>query len=337
MNDSRIPGCFKAAFLAISFSATGSVLAADFGQYRLPDEYEATPGHGLAMGNSGIAATGGLSSVANNPSMIAMEKQYTVGGGFHWPTRGREFFDLGVVDSRSASIAAGFTYSTFTDDYYSLTNDSAQNIEKYQKFDSPVVRRGRLALAQAFRLLSFGISGQYVEGHQIGIVGDDRIKGTSIGMGTTVMITPQLRAAASVDNLANRKIANYAPRAYRMGAAYLISGGNISLHADYLNRERIATFEAPIPAPTTYGIVASDDSSGPANEQMLSFSGSARIQDMVRLFAGYGQGLTDGRQMLSGGAGLVSDNFALTYAASRPYMSMPETQNALSLSVNVSM
>ena len=72
----------------------------------LPAEYESDGGHSLGFGHGGVAAVSGQSSVKANPAMLPLEKHYRVSAGYHWPVFGREYYQAGVVDSVTSSIAS---------------------------------------------------------------------------------------------------------------------------------------------------------------------------------------------------------------------------------------
>jgi len=319
-----------------SFVAT-SALATDFETYRIPDEYESTPGHGLALGNGGVAAVGGVTSLRVNPAMMAMEPHYTVAGGYHWPSKGREFFNVGVVDSKTSKIAAGASYTGFTEDHVWRPNDPG-----YNRLDSPVRRRGQLGIAQTFGLVSAGIAGHFVEAVTTdGLFQEESsLRGTSIGLGVAVLAMPQLRLGMSIEHLANSKVAEYAPRTYRAGAAYLLFGGDVSAHLDYVNRARVDRYEAPIVTSTLFGVAktaAADQAPTTDTEQSMIGSFSARVFDMFRILGAYTHGLNNERRAMAGGLALINESFSLTYAANQPYLDLPESHQAVSLSAQISL
>ncbi|MEI6399609.1 MAG: hypothetical protein WCO71_12645 [Pseudomonadota bacterium] len=87
----------------------GRVLYA--GAPAVPEEYESTGGQSLAFGGSVATGLGGASAIRANPALMALEKEYSINGAYHWPTAGRDFYQVGVVDGKTSPIAAGFTYT----------------------------------------------------------------------------------------------------------------------------------------------------------------------------------------------------------------------------------
>jgi hypothetical protein len=322
------------AFLFLNASA----LAQESFERSLPNEFETTGGHSLGLANAGMAATTGVSAVRLNPAMLSLEKTYSLAGGYNWPTEGRDFFQVGVVDSKSSSTAAGFIYNGFLDDYEkdptSLVNDS------------PLQRRATLALSQTLQKLSVGISGQYVEAYRVKneYFRYEEVKGFSLGFGVAGLLTSQLRFGLSVENLANKKIAEYSPRTYRAGIAYLVeSSGDISIHLDFKQRDRIAEYEQTGATAEGYGMSQRKveeelkvDGTYKQPERLVITSVSARVYDMLRILGGIGQSLGGpDRQMISGGLALVNNNMSLSYTAMRPYLQDEQSQQAANMAFAV--
>lgn len=305
---------------------------------RIPDEFETVGGHSLALSGGGIAALGGVSSIKTNPGMLPLEPQYTVGAGYNWPSMGRDFYQVGVVDSVTGDIAAGLIATGFNDDF-----DKEEPLDKEDGRDSNVEKRFTLAFAKAFNKLSLGISGQYVVGYE---KNEDSLdyktkKGTTLGIGVAGFITKQLRFGASVENLTNRKMKDFAPQTIRVGLAYLLFSGNLSFHIDYRERERISYIEGDLSDQEGISLLsysAKDIKGYDDPERMVYSSFSARIYNMLRLLGCYGYSLgDDDRQSLSGGIGLVHQRFSLSYSVMKPYLDYSELHNAINLNIQFSM
>lgn len=333
------PRVSKSSLLAGAFFFSASLAyGANALQIRkIPDEYESTGGHGLALGDAGVAVASGVAAVRLNPAMLPLEKQYSVGADYHWPSRGREFYQAGIVDSKTSTTAAGVTYTGFMDDYEGKRSEEIS--------DSPVIRRFALGLGQSFGRMSLGATGEFVEAFDKTDptkIDQARVKGTTFGLGAASLITPTVRIGANVENLANRKVRDYAPRTIRLGGAYLMAGGNVTAHLDYRHRDRLTRFEsAPVvpvalrPSEDGNSYNDSEEATELKPEQMLIASFSARVYDYLRLLGAYGQALTDDRKSLSGGVALVNNKFALSYAASRPYMDSSAAHQAVHLSLSI--
>lgn len=316
----------------------GEVSAATVRIQKVPDEYESVGGHGLALGEAGVAASGGIAATRLNPSLLPLEKQYSVGADYHWPSRGREFYQAGVVDSKTSNVAAGFSYTGFAEDFDPKISEEVA--------DSPVIRRLVLGVGQAFGKLALGANGQFVEAfdNDAAKPKDARVKGTTFGLGASTLASNQVRLGASVENLANRRVRDFSPRTIRVGGAYLFGQGDVTLHLDYRHRDRTVRFEsAPI---LPFALREAGDVDGESGresdspqvlnpEQMVIGSFSARVYDYLRILGAYGQSVSDDRKSLSGGLALVNNKFSLSYAASRPYLDSTSAHQAVHLSLSV--
>lgn len=303
----------------------GEVLAVeDF--RKIPNEYETVGGYTLGMNNSGVAATGGTSAVRVNPGMLPLEQQYGVVAGYYWPTSGRDFYNAGIVDTKTSSVSAGVNYTGFSKDY------DSEIIET----DSPVKQRLSLAFAKSFSRISAGLAGHYVVANEEnGLEKAKKVDGIGIGFGVAGLLTPTLRFGASVENMANDKIKNYAPQTIRGGVAYLFGKGQASAHLDYRERERVDQFEGdykPVP-----GIPVDKGFHDP--ERMLIASFSAKVYDVLRLLAAYGASITaeDDRQTLSGGIAIVNNAMVINYNIAKPYLKESKIQHGLSLGFTMAM
>lgn len=310
---------------------------------RVPNEYETEGGHSLGFGNSGVAATGGLAAIRINPGMLPLETKYDVSAGYNWPTAGREFYQVGVVDSRTSKIAAGLIYTGFTGKY---------DLETADEKDSPVERRGTLAIGKAIGTISAGIGVQYLEAFNIFNTAEEnsKIKGTSIGGGFAGLLTPSLRFGASVENLANKKIKDFAPATIRAGIAYLFANGNFSTHLDFRQRERVFENDSDFDIDAySFKMTAEEKAEVQSEvdkenkkyenpERMMIASVSAKVYDMIRILGGYGTTIMGPeRSTLSGGLAIVHGNTSFSYTTSKPYLNKPSSQQALNLSFAVEM
>src|SRR5690606_30326723 len=105
--------------------------------------------------NAGVAALGGISAIRVNPGLLPLEPEYSISAGYYWPVQGRNYYQGGIVDAvTSSKIAAGVSFTGFSDDYEK---------DPFER-DSPINRRVAIGVAHAFKKVSLGISGQYVNG-----------------------------------------------------------------------------------------------------------------------------------------------------------------------------
>jgi hypothetical protein len=321
-----------AAALAIAGPAAAATTPRE-----IPSEYESTSGLGVALNNAGVAATEPDSAVRTNPALLPTERAYSVSAGYHWPSAGRDFFQAGIVDSKTSSIAAGVSYTGFTDDYRYAQPKMKEQDQQQAKLDSPLVRRGVVGLGQNLGKVSAGAGATYVEANSL--EGSDaeegrRIKGFGLNVGIAMALSPQLRLGASGENLSNRKIADYAPKTYRVGAAYAFAPAVMG-YLDARQRDRVAAFEAEPVDP-----FAEEDDAGKKMErpeQMLIAGMSVKTADFLRLLGSYGQSFSDDRRSLAGGIAVVNKNFSLSYTASRPYMNRSSAHQAIGLSLDMAM
>lgn len=309
---------------------------------RIHDEYESTGGYSLGLGQGGMAAVSDVSSVRLNPAMLAMDKKYSVFGSFHWPTFGREFYQAGVVDSKTSNFAAGLIYTGFNDDFDLLEYDRVKGKE------STLQKRLGIALAQVVGKISAGFSVFFAEGFQVNdstFSSPESKKVTTFGLGIAGFMTPTIRFGISAENLGNKKLPEIAPQFLRAGLAYLMGGGNTSIHLDYINRQRIRGVE--------YGIVGeqqvfnsgfsvaatseNDKKEFEENEQLLVGSVSVRVYDLVRVLASYGADLVTERTTMSGGLAIVNEQYSLSYSTSRPYLSNESSHQAINLGMQISL
>ena len=307
---------------------------------RIPDEYESIGGHALGFANGGTAATSGLGSVRSNPAMLALEKQYSVSAGYHWPSVGREFYQAGAVDGKTSNVAAGVVYTSSQSDYKGLDALAANNDQFNSFYDTPIKFRVAGGVAQSFNKLSLGISGQYIEGYlptdgTFNVQNKKSfVKSATVGFGVAGLLTESLRFGVSGENLTNKKVKDLAPKTLRAGLAYTLLGGNVTLHLDYLQRERVFHEKKALSIEIDALELSQDKVEKP--EQLLTGSAAIRLQDLLRLLLATGQDLSgSGRRLIGGGIALVNQSFSLSYMVSQPYTSDPLTHQAVNISMQV--
>ncbi len=325
---------FLAALSCFFVSASASA----FDARPIPNEYEATTGTGLALNNTGAAATDAHAAVRVNPALLSTERAYSLNAGYHWPTSGRDFYQAAVVDGKTNAVAAGVSYTGYTEDYDPKEKELVAGVKSGEAKDSPVVRRGVIGVGQAFGRISAGIGATYVESHAI-VEGDADVKGVGLNLGVAGAITPELRFGASLENASSRKIRDYAPRTIRAGMAYSFNE-NVMAYLDFRQRDRVFALEAPEWTLEDSAIErkAQREELEKNPERMAFASVSARVYDFFRLMGSYGQSVGDiERRALSGGAAVVNKNFSLTYTASRPYMARSTAHQAVSLGLDMAM
>jgi hypothetical protein len=293
----------------------------------LPTEYVSTPGLGLGLSNSGVAAFGGIEGIQINPALLSLQSQYMVSAGYYWPGQGRDFYQFGVLDSKTSSIAAAATYTSFAEEF-NAEKDLQNNNEEI--LDAQVRRRMRLGLAQKFSAFAVGISGQMLEAYRPSEDNPfeyETLKGISINLGLAGGVTQELRYGLSVENLSNKKIKEYAPKQYRAGIAYNVNS-DVTAHADYKQRERLEIEAEPLPLAQSLTV--------PRDEKTIITSFTARVYNVVRLLAAYGWELDERRQEMAGGLVIASDKMTISYLTRRPDLKESTSEQTINLSFEMS-
>lgn len=318
----------------VLFALTAGQVSAQQTSRRIPDEYETTGVVGMAINNMGSAGADSHSAMRVNPALIALDRQYSLSAGYHWPTVGREYYQASVVDSKTAKIAAGVSYTGYPDDYLYPSDPKTR---RDAQFDSPLARRGVIGIAQNIGSMSLGAGATYVETSPLMSSvekrqGQERVRGFGINAGGTFSLNPAIRVGASVENLSNRRIDDYVPMTYRAGLAYTASPA-LNLLLDYRQRKRIVEFEGER--------LRLDDVTDPGfsdPEQMIFASFIGQLQSALRIMGSYGYALSDDkRRALSGGIAIVNQTISLSYSVSRPYLANSETHQAVALAIDMSM
>jgi hypothetical protein len=320
----------------ILFSASAS-FAGSSEKPAIPEEYLTTGEQTTALSNGGSISSAGYSAVRANPAMISIDRVYAVGGGYHWPSKGREFYEGGVVDGKTAPIAAGLSYTSSHSTY------EGQRLRDgiYESSDTPVKRRGALALGYSFRTVAIGLSGGMVEAANPTSTlstEDDRLRGFTAGAGMMAGITPSLRAGLSVENLANRDVSFAAPTIYRAGLAWA-AVQNFNVYFDLRRRQAIDIYEAQPPTLSLFGANAGASSKSVDAENAMMVGGMAKIYDLLRVSLASGVSSTGSTSTVttSGGLALVNRNFAFSYSAQKPDAALSAVHHAVNLGIDISL
>lgn len=275
---------------AVSFSALSDV----------PTEILSPSGSSLGINNSGSVMTSDVGSVRLNPAMLGIMKDYAVAGSYHWPSAGREFYQVGVVDGKTAPVAAGFLLTGFPEKAFSekLNGNSV---------DSGIEQRLSVALAHSFSLFSAGITGSYLSGRQEKDA--PLFRAYTLGIGLAGLLTPDIRFGASVENLANSRAKDAAPTIVRFGGAYAMSNGNVVIGLDFRHREPAAAYDGCQIDLTN----SSQKCSSLKADQWAFLSGILEVIDEFKVMSSLGSA-TDGKaQEISGGVGYYGSNASLSY------------------------
>jgi hypothetical protein len=328
-------------YILILVSSTFDISYAEENRRTIPEEFESVGGFSQGFANSGSVAMGGVNAVRLNPAMLTVDRDYSVNAGYHWPSSGRDFYKLGAVDGKTATMGAGLSYTGFRGTYDSKA--TTREIDPMQ--DSPMRRRAALGFAYpVFRGLSLGIGGQYIETDipvSYDELSDERLKAFTAQVGAVWQIVPAFRLGVSAENLANEKVKEVAPTFMRAGAAWIVSK-DASLHLDFVRRERSSLYEGNSPVTSLLLNTASEESKERLNPEELVFTtGAFRMQNLLRIMGAYGREIAPEsdtpRQLWGAGIALVQDNFSLAYLLSSDKPYRDSLHHVINLSVTVKM
>jgi hypothetical protein len=305
----------------------------------VPEEYETTGGHSMAFGGSVATAIAGVSAIRSNPALLALEKEYSLNGTYHWPVAGRDFYQLSIIDGKTSALAAGVSYTSALDDYQGLASRRVEEGEQLLlSKDTPVVRRASLALAMPLGRMYLGFTSSYVEARPPAETFLDssvkNVKGFTVGFGAVAHLTPAVRVGISAENLANKKMNYAAPTFYRAGASYFMAD-LVSLHLDYRRRQEISLYEGRAPS-ISLGEVG-DASATKTSESLINLSSSIKVYDLLRLVLASGQSMAGdvSRTRLAGGLSLINKNFNFSYQVLKFDISSELMQHSLALGFDV--
>jgi hypothetical protein len=332
----------KLATLITCLSSTTGVYANGV----VSDEIEAAGGNSIGLAGGGGAALNDHSSVRVNPAMLASSTRYQVTGTYYWPSYGRDFYQIGVVDGTNKKLTAGVIYTSYGDDFVDPYKVNLSSEEREAAlYDSKTKRKITVGLASTFGKIAIGLAGTQVEGHTKEENSFNFIekKALTVGIGAAALMSKSLRFGASVENLNNTQVVDLAPTIKRAGIAFLMDGGRASLHADYIERQRISSeFETDLSVIDILenGVNTRDESEiiDTKVERKAVLSGTVNVQNMLRLSLGYASEIDSGsRSQLAGGVAIVSEGYTLSYQVSNPYLSGNNLNQAVALSIDLKM
>lgn len=293
------------------------------------DDLEAYAGASGAYSGGGSGALTDIAAIRASPAIIALQDDYRIGASYHWPAYGRSFYQVGVVDGTSP-IKAGVLYTAPRDRIYddeSLDNPSLlmQSTSYLQDmlWGMKTIHKVNLSLAQAFGRVAVGITGAYIDGMKRPYRSFKltQATGITIGFGVAAQLPSDLTVAASVENLNNRNLVDLAPTIYRLGFSGFAYKSILSVHGDYLRRERVRS-EWTLIKPKTARDQAHWQSlfeqrpSLSAYEHSLVGGIALTLENTFKLMGSYrheigSNGLN--RQGLSGGISIISGIYEITY------------------------
>ena len=303
--------------------------------YSQPDEYAANGALGTAMQNGASTQLTGFEAIRVNPAMLTLERKYEVTGVYHWPRFEKEFFQAGIVDSKTSKIAAGVSV-TRRIDKVTLEKNELNPL-------SPVKQRVHFGFGQPVGKLAVGFGGQYVEGYALDS-GDDSepkmIRGTTLTAGVAALLSPSIRVGFSGQNFTNKQVSHLAPRVLQAGASLLLGGGNLALNADYIQRRRISGLE--VNGSSQYRVFALKAAPSITEQELptgdtrtVVGSFTAQVYNAFQIMGAYGSDVTIGQKSISGGVSVVSGAMRLVFSATRPDMEIETAHQSVSINIDL--
>lgn len=337
----KLISVFNLIIVAAALCSTADSHAQELG---VAAELEAVGGHALGLAGGGSAALDDVSAVRLNPAMLASSRVYQMSGSYLWPEAGRPFFQLGVVDGTSKNVSAGILYTGAGDDP-SNPNKQIEDENKYDElfeanYDSRFKRKVTVGLASVFGKVSAGVSVGQVSGfiQNESERGFEETTAVTMGVGVGALVTNDIRVGASLEGLNNKGVEDLAPRFQRIGAAYLAAGGEISVHADYVERQRTAAEVTPFDSGIVNRQIAVFEYEDEEKERLGVLSATTVVQNMLRLSLGAGAEVGTGERIqIAGGFAILSDKYTLSYHVAKPYIDRDELRQSAALSLNLVM
>ena len=293
---------------------------------RIYDEYETSGGESNAFAGSGASIVSKIASIKINPAGLSTGRVYSIEGGYHKPSYGDDFYQIGIVDNKTSSVAAGFLYTDFR-----------KSVQKrlLKEDDAPVKRRFSLGLATSLNeVVSFGIGANYttaisdVSMDDNGELEFERENGiTAANVGLLVKIGQSVKLGLSAENLFHKSsMKDFNPRFYRFGSSYLLDAGSIQLefNLDYRGRERIEKEKIL-------------DSSLGTLEHMVFVGTSITSYEIIKIMASYGRAVrNDKRSSLGFGISLKKNDSYISASCLYPYLNVDKkTHTSITLSYAV--
>ena len=284
---------------------------------RIHDEYESAGGESISFGGAGASIVSRGASIKINPAGLSSGRIYAVEGGYHIPTFGEDFYQIGIVDNKTSSIAAGFMYTDFKKNVY-------KRLESEEE-DTPVKRRFSLAFASAFNeVISLGVGANYTMGVRIEKINEDgsleyeKDKGiTAANLGTLINIGSNFKIGISAENLFASSMKEYNPKFYRFGTSYLIDSSSLKaeFNLDYRGRQRLS-YEKEL------------DSSLKSLEHMVFVGSSVTAYDILKLMLSYGRAISEDRTSLGFGLSLIKNDTFISLGCLYPYFNVKKKMHS---------
>ena len=284
--------------------------AADIGDSTyFEDELETTAGSGVAYLGAGVAADKNHSSLMVNPALLAVDRDYDLGGTYFFPRVGPKYWQGTIIDSYTSKFAIGLAYQTPT-----------KEKDDFPAF--PINKRYQLGFASKLNHFNLGLTVQRAEST---LLEDNELKDiavTSLGIGLYGKIQDNLSWGFSWMNMENSDYNQVSPTTLRLGLAFDINEKSL-VFMDYLDIKKKT-------------VAQEDDPSKKIESGMLVLGGRIFIMDYLSLKASYGFSVSgDSRQSMGGGLGVHGDRFDITYSVAKPDQKDTKLTSTLSLNMQL--
>lgn len=305
----RLFMCFMTGIWFLPFSLNANSPA-------IPDEVELSSGLGIAYGPGGSIASPGIHSIKTNPAQLGFQKNYFSGASYHWPTAGRNYYNVGFVDAKTSKVTAGVQYTGFLEKKYTdeLPDGAYDSLTK----DRIIVGLGTL-LSDKF---SLGINAVYTRNHVRNTV-DNNLKKKAIAFGGGFVMKPQnnVSIVGSAQNIFNQSADLVNPKTYTFGASYVYKD-IVQLGLEYKNRKRMQ-FEQNFEK---------------RSEQLLIGSAEIPFRQYLNIIGSYTYELkkqVERRTLISGGIEFRSKNLGLGYMISTKSLNRDVAHHAVNLDLKL--
>jgi len=300
----------------------------------LPDEYSSSGGEAMALAGGGSVGVRGIDSVVLNPAMLGKAYGYSVNASYHWPRFGRSFFQVGVVDTVTSSVAAGVLYNRSLTKYQA---DEEVNREQHL-LDTPINHRLQLAFAKSFSKIVLGLNLHYVQGHiPLREKEEEALNVFGVGLGVAMDLSSEFVAGLSINHFGQGKIGYFAPRKIQGGISYFLPSFPLRLNVDYIRRTRVDLEKRYFFLPEGEDTWLFKDEER-KSEQSIVFSGDVVFKNFIKFLAGYRRTFEEKKQSFATGVALTNQFYRIAYIMRWPNIkNKTETHQAIMLNVYLKM
>lgn len=306
---------FSSAFMCLNLVA------------QTPEEIDLASGLGIAYSGGGVTSISGLHSIKLNPAALSDQKLYIGSASYHWPSFGREYYQVGFIDAKTSKLTAAVQYTGFIEKYsLELKNNlGIENDSQNSVYDTPIKNRVHFALGHTLsNKFLLGMSANYVKASDTSLkLSNGKSSSISFGGGFIAKYTKKLNIAGSAENLFNNVSTSQPSRTFRVGANYDYST-SLSLGFEYKNRKR-----------SEYDIESEHSS-----EHTGIAIAKLKLRDYLSVIGSYAKGFADSKvdhSIISGGVTFQTKTLRIGYLLSAPNKSSDQAHHALNVQLGFQM